>query len=349
MEAGKVTNNSSGIAIEYLTYVLLQNGFGLLAEDIENNDNLGFVMGLLCHIIMFSVISAIRKACSKKLGYLLTEMEWLRFSIFPLFCIITIVALITNFEFIDNSRQGFILIWIVSGLVVMNILVFSLLTDALKRENELSDYKVIQERGKSDTEMYQSMILNYNEQRKIVHEFKNHMECISSLIKNEEYERLKGYVLKMQETVSHEHDLMDTNNKLVNMILNAKYLEASKKNILIAVKANDLSDITLEDQDIVIILSNLINNAIEACERSNQKVIKLKIIRERKWFVISATNHYEREPLNVAGKFITSKLENVEYHGIGIENIKNVVDKYNGTCAIKCEDNIFQFSIILPV
>lgn len=337
------------IAIEYLVYVLLQNSFGQQVEALMQNDNFSFAMGLLCLMIIFCVISVIRKSFSRKLGYLLTEMEWLRFSVFPIFCIITIIALMFNFEFVENSRQGLILIWVVSGLVIMNILVFGLLNDALKRESKLADYKVVQERGKNDTEMYQSMINNYNEQRKMVHEFKNHMECIASLFQHGEYDRLNSYIMQIQNNMNNVHDLMDTNNKLVNVILNTKYLEACEKNILLVVKANDLSELAIEDQDLVIILSNLLNNAIEACEKSENKVIKLKIIKERKWLIISTTNSYEQEPVRIAGKYITSKLENTQYHGIGIENIKDVIEKYNGTSAIKAENNIFQFSILLPI
>lgn len=337
------------VAIEYLALIILQNSFGSRVNEILENFNLSFVMGLFCLMLMFCVIMLIRKSYSKKMGYMLTELEWLRFSIFPIFCLITIVALMFNFEFVENGRQGLILIWIVGGLVVMNILVYGLLTDALKRESELSEYKVIQERGKNNTEMYQSAINNYNEQRKIVHEFKNHIECISSLLHHEEYERVNKYISQIQVTMNHNHDLMDTNNKLVNVILNSKYTEACEKNILFVVKANDLSSINMEDQDLVIVLSNLINNAIEACERSEKKVIKLKLVRENKRLIVSATNSYDCEPVKVAGKYITSKSEDIQYHGIGIENIKEVVERYQGTYAIKCENNEFLFSILLPM
>lgn len=337
------------VAIEYFALIILQNSFGLKSDELLENLNLSFSMGLLCLMIMFCVIMIIRKSFSKKMGYLLTELEWLRFSAFPIFCLITIVALMLNFELVGNGRQGLILIWIVGGLVVMNILVFGLLTDALKRESELTEYKVIQERGKNNTEMYQSAIKNYNEQRKIVHEFKNHMECISSLLQQGEYERVNKYISQIQVTMNQNHDLMDTNNKLVNVILNSKYIEATEKNILFVVKANDLSSINMEDQDLVIVLSNLINNAIEACEKSEKKVIKLKIVRENKRLIVSATNSYDCEPVKEAGKYITSKSENIQYHGIGIENIKEVVERYQGTYAIKCENNEFLFSILLPM
>ena len=337
------------IAIEYLVFVILQYVFRLKVADLLQNDVRSYILGLFCYLIFFCVISVIRKSMPKKMGYLLTQMEWVRFSVFPLFSLVTIVILMFRFDFVENNSQGMILIWVVSGLVIMNILIFSLLSDALKRENELAEYRVIQERGKSDTEMYRTMIKNYDEQRKMVHEFKNHMSCMASLAKHGEIERLNDYIAKIRDNMDQEHDLIDTNHKLINRILNAKYLEACQKSILLVIKANDLSDIVMEDQDLVILLSNLLNNAMEACEHCEKKVIKLKMVKEHDWLTVSVSNSYEQEPIVEAGKFITSKTENVQYHGLGIENIKDVVEKYEGTYLIMNENKQFQFLVLLPM
>ena len=337
------------IAIEYLVFVILQYVFGLNVEDLLQTEALYCILGLLCLLILFCVISVIRRSMPKKMGYLLTQMEWVRFSIFPLFSLVTIVILMFRFDFVENNSQGMILIWVVSGLVIMNILIFSLLSDALKRENELAEYRVIQERGKNDTEMYRTMIKNYDEQRKMVHEFKNHMSCMASLAKHGEIERLNDYIAKIRDNMDQEHDLIDTNHKLINRILKTKYLEACQKRILLVIKTNDLSGIVMEDQYLVILLSNLLNNAMEACEHCEKKVIKLKMVKEHDWLTVSVSNSYEQEPIVAAGKFITSKTENVQYHGLGIGNIKDVVEKYEGTYLIMNENNQFQFLVLLPM
>lgn len=337
------------IAIEYLVFVILQFVFGLNVEDLLKTETLYCILGLLCLLILFCLISVIRKSMPKKKGYLLTQMEWIRFSIFPLFSLVTILILMIQFDFVENNSQGMILIWVVSGLVIMNILIFSLLSDALKRENELAEYRVIQERGKSDTEMYRTMIKNYDEQRKMIHEFKNHMSCMASLAKHGEIERLNDYISNIQDNMDREHDLFDANHRLINRILNTKFLEACQKNILLIIKANDLSGVDMEDQDLVILLSNLLNNAMEACEQCEKKVIKLKMVKEHDWLTVSVSNSYEQEPIKEAGKFITTKTENAQYHGLGIENIKDVVNKYEGTYLIKNENNQFQFMILLPM
>ena len=142
-------------------------------------------------------------------------------------------------------------------------------------------------------------------------------------------------------------DKIDTNHVIVNSILNTKYREAREKKIVFVVKVNDLSTLKIKDEDIVLILSNLLNNAIEACEKSERPVIKVKIMKEQKQIIIAVINTIDKEPKEECGKFITSKEENTELHGIGIQNIKDTVEKYGGTCVIRYDQMIFQFIIVI--
>ena len=64
---------------------------------------------------------------------------------------------------------------------------------------------------------------------------------------------------------------------LKNAILNAKNSEMQSKKILFVTKYNDLSEITIRDVDLVVLLSNLLNNAVEACEKASKKIINFFI------------------------------------------------------------------------
>ena len=71
-------------------------------------------------------------------------------------------------------------------------------------------------------------------------------------------------------------------------------------------------------------------------------------MQEERQIILSVINNYAYEPVQQGGVYRTSKTEEPEMHGIGIENIKDTVEKYNGTYAIKCEEGQFKFSILLP-
>ncbi len=195
-----------------------------------------------------------------------------------------------GFEIPLNERQKSILICISIGLIGMNIVVFYLINSILKREMELRENKIFLERVKNETEMYRSISENYDKQRKREHEYQNHMQVISDLLKNKKYQELERFIDESNSDTAGKIDKIDTNHVIVNSILNTKYREAREKKIVFVVKVNDLSTLKIKDEDIVLILSNLLNNAIEACEKSERPVMKVKIAYSAKTERCSARN-----------------------------------------------------------
>ena len=142
-------------------------------------------------------------------------------------------------------------------------------------------------------------------------------------------------------------DFIDTNNVIVNAILNSKYQETREKGIVFVVKVNDLSDLRIKDEDIVLILSNLLNNAIEACEQCEKPIIKMKFVKEEHQIVLSVANTFSVTPVIVGKRYITTKTKEADRHGIGLENIKETVGKYDGSCVIKHDDDNFKVAILI--
>lgn len=197
--------------------------------------------------------------------------------------------------------------------------------------------------------MYRTVSENFAKQRRMTHEYKNQILCIESLIAAKNYDELEEYVSKVSGHLSTELDYIKTNNVIVDAILNSKYREILDKKIVFIFKINDLSEIGICDEDIVVILSNLLNNAIEACEKCNEKkVIKMKFVKEKDNVIISVKNTYDGELVIEDGEIQTSKKQDIDEHGIGIKNIIDVISKYQGSYAIQNNENEFYFSIIIP-
>lgn len=106
------------------------------------------------------------KICCKKSSEMLTTLEWVRFTIFPIYTIIVLIALLTNFEIPESDHQKNILICIAFGLLVMNIIVFCLINDILKREVQITENRLLLERVKNETGMYRTISENYDKQKK---------------------------------------------------------------------------------------------------------------------------------------------------------------------------------------
>lgn len=305
------------LSVDYFTLWINVSLFHSVAEINESHFVGGSLITVLAKIILFLVVLLIRKKIGGESSDVLRSTDWLRFIFFPLFTIF--------------------------------IVVFYMINDILKREIKIRENEVFQLKARNQTDMYRSISENFVKQRKKTHEYKNQIMCIESLIEMENYDELKDYVRSISGNLSTELDYIKTNNVIIDAILNSKYKETLDKGIVFIFQINDLSGIKMRDEDIVVILSNLLNNAIEACEKcSGKKVMKMKLVKEKDNIIISVKNTYDGK-LNIKdGEIQTSKKYEIDEHGVGIKNIIEVITKYQGSYAIRNENNEFYFSVILP-
>ena len=337
------------LSVDYLTLWVNLSLFKSLADINESHLIGASMIVVLAKIILFITVVIIRKKTGDKTADILSNADFLRFMFFPIFTIFTIIALIDISGNGANQRQNDVFLAISLCLACMNILLFHLINDILKREIRVRESDIFRLRAKNQTDAYRSISENFVKQRRRTHEYKNQILCIESLINTGNYEELKNYIKNISGHLSTELDYIKTNNVIVDAILNSKYRETLEKGIMFIFQLNDLSTLGIEDEDIVVILSNLLSNAIEACEKySGKKVIKLKFIKDGDNIIISVKNTYNGKLEIRDGEIQSSKLTDIDEHGIGINNIIDVIEKYQGSYTIQNDKEEFYFSIMLP-
>lgn len=334
--------------IDYIAIIVMSKCFPAITIERLNEPLVNAILGALSQMLLACFIILLRRYAVKNSSEMLTAMEWVRFTVFPLFTISVLVALLANFKIPQNNNEKNILVCISFGLLVMNIIVFYLIHDILKREAQIIKDRILLERVKNETGMYRTISENYEKQRKREHEYKNQLAFIAALARDHKTAEINQYLKQYNDEFIAHANLIDTNHVIVNAILNAKYQETREKGIVFVIKVNDLSQLKIQDEDIVLILSNLLNNAIEANENCNAPVIRLKFVKERHQTIISVVNTYSMEPQRNGNKFVTTKIQDTETHGIGIGNIKETVEKYGGSCVIKYDKKSFRFAILIP-
>lgn len=178
---------------------------------------------------------------------------------------------------------------------------------------------------------------------------KTKISCIESLLDKKQYFKLEEYVKKIYGSLNNEPDAINTNNVIVNAILNTKYQEAEAKGIVFVFKVNDLSELQMKDEDVVTILANLLNNAIEACEAcEDKKVIKFKFFKEDDKIIIAVKNTFNYDVIYENGEIKSTKTSSLDEHGVGIKNVLKSIEKYGGSYVIEDKNKEFFFSIIIP-
>ena len=337
------------LAMDYLIY-LISRWFSLSSESLGQQYATGLTLAsLLAKVILFFIILIIRKQFGKKSMEMMLDTEWLRFLFFPIFTIVAISAMVSVFGHMQTIEQANLLSIITFGMVVMNIVVFYLINDILERELKMHENKILQIQAKNQLEMYRSISENFDNLKRKTHEFKNQISCIESLLDKKKYSKLEEYVKKIYGILNNEPDVINTNNVIVNAILNTKYQEAEAKGIVFVFRVNDLSELNIRDEDVVIILSNLLNNAIEACETcEDKKVIKFKFFKEDDKIIIAVKNTFNYDVVYENGEIKSTKISNQDEHGVGIKNVLKSIEKYGGSYVIEDKNKEFFFSILIP-
>lgn len=335
-------------AIDIIFYLLMSSVRDLLVTmdpDITINASL---FTALSKLVDFWVVIWLRKHLSKSAAEKnITDSEWIRFMVFPIFTLTLIIAMMGDSGAVKDPDLERIYMLFSIGLVVINLVAFYLLCDIVKRERRIHEDDLFREKVKNQAEMYKSVYDNYELQRKRAHEYKNQIMCMEALLQKKEYGELEKYITEIGGKLTDTDSNINTNNTLIDAIVNTKYREMEERGILLVMKFNEMADLWVEDSDIVVILSNLLNNAIEASEKCDQKTVKLKLMKESDEIIISVRNTYNGVIVKEGEEIRTLKADKEE-HGLGIKNILESVEKYGGSYSINYDDKEFVFSICIP-
>jgi sensor histidine kinase regulating citrate/malate metabolism len=184
--------------------------------------------------------------------------------------------------------------------------------------------------------------------RKLRHDMNNHIGLIKTLVHTERYDELEEYINQIYEDVEIANELVISGNRTVAVLINAKKALAKSKNIEFSSMITIL-DLNMQSKDICTLLGNILDNAIEAAEKSlGKKYIDLMIQKTEEGCVISCENSIGTRPVVKKGKFVTWK-DNTFNHGIGTENMKDIVTKYKGQLYFDYDDEAFNVRVDMPV
>ena len=269
---------------------------------------------------------------------------WTKFLIFNLFTIAVLIIMWT-----DDGCGDFTVLVISFGLMMLNVLFYFTMWDIVKKERQNQEYCLMQEKALGQIKLYQNMETAYEEQRKRTHEFKNHLGCVQGLLEERKMEDALVYLNSVQQRLDKSESPVKTGNSIVDTIVNIKYHQAVKDGITVVMNLDKLQNFPLEDEDTVILLSNLFDNALEACRKLEEKkdrIIKLKLVRRKGNYVLMVSNR-TGEPVKIKEQLAeTTKKDKVE-HGIGMRNIRDVLEKYHAESECKYDDGWFTYTIVL--
>lgn len=328
--------------VDYLGLVLVN----ILLHDKTLSDVAGVMLALLFKTVLFIIVLLMAHLREQVRALQVKNKEWILMLSFPVVSLMIQIIMVMSYEG-RGSSAGYLAVSF--GIAAVNMVMFGWLGHISEQEKKWNQIRLLQENNRVRIQAYHEMDVDYQESKKILHDYNNQICCIRGLLKKGEFKEAEAFADKLVESFPGCWEEIDVQNPVINVLLNQKHRLARSKGIAILFYVNNLSDLWLEEQDIVVLLSNLMDNAIEACEKLQEenRVIKLKLIREKSQFILSIQNPVSRV-VSIHGNQICTDKKDRKNHGIGLKNVQMVLDKYQGIGMMRCDEGRFYYTVAIP-
>lgn len=236
-------------------------------------------------------------------------------------------------------------------LYIIEVSAYLMVYFICKGDREIATLLAEKKMAEADRELMRLTDKNLSDIRQIRHDVKNHFAYMGLLIESGKYDDLKKYIGQMDSDILKPLIYIDCGNKIINVIMNMEKAKAEACGLVFDARINVPSELPFKDTSLCSLISNLIDNAIEACEREGLggAEITVKACIRQEYFYIGVTN-----PLPEG--IDTEKLLNLNtskkdhgVHGLGTKIIQRIADEYNGYVTYSAEKGYFIAEVMLDL
>ncbi len=302
--------------------------------------------GIFSKLIMISLIPIIKFI---KLRYNVTRKELRYIGVLLSGNILYILLIIAIFymeayEILFLSLDIFTTV-LTCIVILLNIYSINLISRIVNDREIILQNEAVKKNIDMQYSYYANMQKSQEDIRKLYHDMKNHMICIENMYGSNDY------IENINKQLAKYDNIFNTGNMILDIILSDKKGTCDKLGIKLLVDVNFKKCEFIDIADVCSIFSNMLDNAIEACEKMSddkQKYIKLKGTIVNSLYFIKCENSKINKISGNKTSIITDKC-NKFLHGIGISSIKSSVEKYDGNVEIDYTDNEFIICIYIPI
>ena len=271
----------------------------------------------------------------------LQPLQALVMSFFPGVAVVLNIVLMVTGTQQPATRMTMLLTFGMSVAVLVHIAIVQMFNDqVVQRENSRYRARLEQQRA-------EALLDSYTEQRRLTHEFTNHMSALSALLDQDDLKGARTYLASVSKLVAAGTTIMDTHNPLLDALLSKKYEEASRKGVMLYFDLPDLREIPLDNTDLVMVVSNLLNNAIEAAAQAAPPEVHVRMKKTEGELVISVRNRV-RQNVEIPEGQLPRSTKREPGHGMGLANVCAVLEAHDAEYTLSCRDNWFRFTCAFP-
>ena len=180
------------------------------------------------------------------------------------------------------------------------------------------------------------------------HDYHDHLQALKAYLDNQDTAAARQYLNELEDKLDAVDPLVHSGNAMLDAIVNAKLTLAERLHIPVNEKVIVGNTPLIKDVDLVVILGNLLDNAIEAISEQpphEKRQLRLYIGIVKQQFYISVTNTRPADQV-IDYQYASTKSDK---RGLGIRRVNKLVAKYDGMINRQYEASVFVTEIAIPI
>ncbi|MDE6621772.1 MAG: ATP-binding protein [Lachnospiraceae bacterium] len=334
----------------------LIQGMNLLCEtlavymlyDCKVDGEYGREMFYIIFLFMYVCERVMEKFCIKNIKEDTSLRHWDLLIFLPLISVITVFVLIATDT--ENRYAGSA---VSAGMICLNLIVFYICDELTGAYIKLKESAIVSRQLESYSNQLDVVMKSEEKVRGLRHDLKHHLSVLLMMADKGRTLEIVDYVRHMQVDLLSEGEHISSGNTDIDSLMNLMLERAKKELGTVQCRVCVPQELDVSAFDWNIIFGNLMDNAIDAAKRSEDKLLQIKIHYQKGMLFINIRNSYSGELIKTEDRYLSTKdydrADESQIHGLGIRNVRRIVEKYNGNMEICDEDGIFEVRILMYV
>lgn len=340
-----VVTGSLIVLINILSFTVMSKVFNTEYQRLVNESNIMRFWTVMITKVVFLIAVSLIAALKRKKLLLLNKAEYTIISATLLVSGI-LVTIVRNMIY-DSEKNYSAFLIIVFCLLALIIGQFYTMLYISKKNIAEQKMSVMKKQLEMQEDNIRILEKNHEATSKLRHDMNNYILCALEMAENAEYDELIKYLKNLSKSQTGiKKYYVHTDRKAIGAVINTKFAAAEENGIETRCVISDEMN-NVEDIDAAILLANLLDNAVEACMKNkSDSSIKLKIWSNAGYYCIEIVNTVESDILASNPELVTCKRDK-SLHGIGLQSVRDIVEKYDGMISFVQKNADFHVCISL--
>ncbi len=295
----------------------------------------GYLVGLFKNFLLLAVTFLLRELMKRRLVREQRNLKIRGMIIVPVFSMALLFLYLISGD-IFFVRFGYEWLLVYCGLLIaINVYCLYFWYDVAANQELKHRYRLLQQQKELIHQYYEDMEKNYSESRKLIHDIRNHLQVLEQANKMGE----SHYFEDLHQMLDSLGMRFYSDNRMLNIVLNDKLKKMPREQTECSLR--DVRLDFLSDMDLTTIFANLLDNAVEAGEGQPGFWLKIRGETIQDFTVVKIWNPY-------TGNYRPGHSQKEGHEGLGLENVRQAVEKYHGEMQIEAAEQVFSVTLMFP-